>query len=200
MSAAQPAGRLWHPKPWRRGAQFLPPRIRRLSAPALRDWRGFIAVAHRQRLITAARLDVAVQLLQLVGWRSGQQVALAQLAGASDKSVDTAHRALDDLEHLGLVKRHHMLTRGKDGRTRQDASVIELLPAPASDPQPAGGRIPLGLRTLFLAWKGTKRCGAIALGTVQRLLGNGSGATGGGDDEWARLNAARQLAALAAAG
>jgi len=197
MPTASP--RRWHPKPWRRHAQFAPPDVRRLSAPELRDWRGFIGGARRQRLISPGRLDVAVQVLQFVGWRGAQRLALAVLAAAADVSIDTAHRALADLEQLGLLRRHHLIRCGLDGRTRQGASFIELLPAPASDPQTAGERVPLGVKTLFLAWKRTKDWTVLVDRTVRKALRNESRRPVGGDDEWGRLNAARQIAALAAA-
>jgi hypothetical protein len=96
-------------RPWRRGSTFAPPPIRRLSAPVLRDWCGFIHAARRKRLISPGRLDVAKQLLQFVGWRGRGHVSLAELASAAEVSDDTVGRALNDWEQLALVQRHHQL-------------------------------------------------------------------------------------------
>lgn len=92
-------------RPWRHDSTFAPPPVRRLSAPALRRWCGFIHAIRRKRLISSGRLIVAKQLLQFVGWRGRGQVSLAELAAAADVSDDTVGRALNDLEQLGLVRR-----------------------------------------------------------------------------------------------
>lgn len=185
-------------RPWRHDFTFAPPPVRRLSAPALRDWCGFIHAVRRKRLISPGRLSVAKQLLQFVGWRGRGQVALAELASAAEVSDDTVGRALNDLEQLGLVRRHHLLRRDEDGRTVQDASFFELIAPPEFDPQSAEGRIPYGLSLSFLAWKRVRQdCGRVVT-MVEKGLRKGRAQALGGDDEWARGNAARQLALLAA--
>lgn len=183
-------------RPWRRTSTFAPPPIRRLNAPTLRDWCGFIHAARRKRLISPGRLNVAKQLLQFVGWRGRGQVSLAELASAAEVSHDTVGRALDDLEQLGLVQRHHQLTRDRDGRVVQAPSFFELRPPPKSDTQIAGERIPSGLSLTFLVWKRS-------LGGVAKLFPRasnrpkkGKAALLGGDDEFGRWNRDRMLALL----
>jgi DNA-binding transcriptional ArsR family regulator len=183
-------------RPWRRGSTFAPPPIRRLTAPALRDWCGFVHAARRKRLISPGRLGVAKQLLQFVGWRGRGQISLAELASAAEVSDDTVGRALNDLEQLGLVQRHHQLTRDRDGRTVQDASFFELKPAPESDPQTAGERIPYDLSFTFLAWKRSLRGMGDMVAKTGKRLRKGNTEPLGGDDEWGRWNRDRMLAML----
>jgi DNA-binding transcriptional ArsR family regulator len=183
---------------WRRGSTFAPPPVRRLSAPALRDWCGFIHAVRRKRLISPGRLDVAKQLLQFVGWRGRGQVSLAELASAAEVSDDTVGRALSDLEQLGLVQRHHQLARDRDGRVVQAASFFELKAPPESDPQIAGERIPYGLSLTFWAWKRSLGGLGILVAKAGKRLRRGREAPQGGDDEWGRWNRDRMLALFAA--
>jgi DNA-binding transcriptional ArsR family regulator len=183
-------------RPWRRGSTFAPPPVRRLSAPALRDWCGFIHAVRRKRLISPGRLDVAKQLLQFVGWRGRGQVSLAELASAAEVSHDTVGRALDDLEQLGLVRRHHQLTRDRDGRVVQAASFFELKPPPESDTQIAGERIPYGLSLTFLAWKRSLGGLDVLVRKAGKVLRKDHATPIGGDDEWGRQNRDRMLAVL----
>jgi DNA-binding transcriptional ArsR family regulator len=81
----------------------------------------------------AGRGQAAAPVRRLAG-----QVSLAELASAAEVSHDTVGRGLSDVEQLGLVKRHHQLTRDRDGRVVQAASFFELKPAPESDTQIAG--------------------------------------------------------------
>jgi DNA-binding transcriptional ArsR family regulator len=184
-------------RPWRRGSTFAPPPIRRLSAPVLRDWCGFIHAVRRKRLISPGRLDVAKQLLQFVGWRGRGQVSLAELASAAEVSHDTVGRALDDLEHLGLVQRYHQLTRDRDGRVVQAASFFELKPPPESDTQTAGEKIPYGLSLTFWAWKRSLGGLGVLVAKAGKGLRKGWEAPQEGDDEWGRWNRDRLLALLA---
>jgi DNA-binding transcriptional ArsR family regulator len=189
-----------HRRPWRHDSAFAPPPVRRLSAPALRDWCGFIHAVRRKRLISPGRLSVAKQLLQFVGWRGRGQISLAELASAAEVSHDTVGRALSDLEQLGLVQRHHQLARDRDGRVVQAASFFELKPPPESDTQIAGERIPYGLSLTFLAWKRSLSGLAVLVAKASKGLRKSSTAPLGGDDEWGRWNRDRMLALLAAEG
>jgi DNA-binding transcriptional ArsR family regulator len=164
-----------------------PPPVRRLSAGTLGNWLRLNPCRALQAADISWRLDVAKQLLQFVGWRGRGQVSLAELASAAEVSDDTVGRALNDLEQLGLVRRHHLLKRDPDGRTVQDASFFELkaLP-PESDPQTAGDRIPYGLGLAFLAWKRSLGgLGALATKASKELRKDSPGLLGG-DDAYGR--------------
>jgi hypothetical protein len=195
-----------HPRPWRRDSVFVPPRVRRLSAPALRAWCGFVHACRRTRVptadgrrhvaaLTGDRLGVAMQLLQFVGWRGQERVAIEALAGAAATSVDTVGRALEFLEGVGLIRRHHMIRRTAGGPTTQDITFYELREPPAPDPQSAADRGPYGLILSFLAGRRARHMAAAIQRTIRKALGKGSGPSSG-SDEWARWNAERQIAAL----
>jgi len=195
-----------HPKPWRRDSVFMPPRVRRLSAPALRAWCGFVHACRRARVpttdgrrhvaaLTGDRLGVAMQLLQVVGWRGQERVAIEALAGAASTSADTVGRTLEFLEGVGLIRRHHMVRRAVGGSTQQDVTFFELREPPTPDPQVAADRVPYGLMLSFFARKQAHRAAAAVQRGVEKVLEKGSGPSSG-DDDWGRWNAGRQLAAL----
>jgi len=194
------------PKPWRRDSVFMPPRVRRLSAPALRAWCGFVHACRRARVpttdgrrhiaaLTGDRLGVAMQLLQIVGWRGQERVAIEALAGAASTSADTVGRTLEFLEGVGLMRRHHMVRRAAGGSTQQDVTFYELREPPAADPQVAADRGPYGLILSFLNRRRARRMAAAVQQIARQMFGKGSGPSSG-DDEWGRWNAGRQLAAL----
>lgn len=182
-----------HPRPWRKDSTFLPPKVRRLSAPALRAWRGFVGTAKRARLLTADRLRVSVQLLQTVGWRGQQQVSLAELGAAADNaSVSTVGRTLNDLEGFKLIKRHHLIKKGDDGRTVQDETFFELIePVEESDRQAADALAPDGLQISFLAAEVRRK-----LWITPAVERGGEAPPSSGDDEWGFWNGAQQIEAL----
>ncbi len=185
---------------------FVPPRVRRLSAPALRAWCGFVHACRRTRVptadgqrhvaaLTGDRLGVAMQLLQLVGWRGQERVAIAALAGAASTSADTVGRTLEFLEGIGLIRRHHIIRRAAGGATQQDVTFYELREPPVPDPQSAADRVPYGLILSFLAGKHAQNAAAAVRRAVDQMLRKGTGPSSG-DDEWARWNAERQMAVL----
>lgn len=195
-----------HPRPWRRDSVFVPPRVRRLSAPALRAWCGFVHACRRTRVptangrrhvaaLTGDRLEVAMQLLQHVGWRGQERVAIEALAGAAGTSTDTVGRTLEFLEAVGLIRRHHIIRRAAGGSTQQDVTFYELREPPMLDPQVAGDKVPYGLILSFLARKQAQKAAAAVRRAVDHMLRKGSGLSSG-DDDWARWNAQRQLAML----
>jgi hypothetical protein len=78
----------------------------------------------------------------------------------------------------------------------QALSFFELKPAPESDTQIAGARVPYGLSLSFLP--GTSLGGLRVLGAkAGKGLWKGRAAGLGGDDEWGRWNWDSQLAQLA---
>jgi hypothetical protein len=200
-AACQPIPRQ-HPKPWHRDSAFVPPVIQRLTRAALLAWTGHVHAAHEQRVaardgrrvtvLPAKRRDVALALVQIAGWGSQARISLEALAAAARTTVATVGRALNDLEDMRLVRRHRMLRRSAGGSTEQDISYFELL---TPDPQIAEGRVSPSSGLASLAGRRARHMAAAVRRAVDQMLRKGTGPSSG-DDEWARWNAERQIAAL----
>jgi hypothetical protein len=172
---------------------FAPPKVKRLGRGALKRLHRFIKAMWEAGILTAARKDVALALINLVGYGCREQIAYAVIsANAGNVSDDTIGRTLTMLVEAGLLKIHHIIQRGANGGgTVQDRNFYELVAPPDPDPQTAEESLPYGLKAILMAKTVQRR--------VRRMTQNLRRTTNvnvAEEDEWGRQNQQRQLALL----
>lgn len=188
-----------HPRPWHRGSEFGDGARVPLCRERRAQWRARVELFRRAGRLTALHAEVGRALLRRLavdGRCDPSHATLATDAGASPRTV---RRALDAFAACGLVTWTRRLVRA-GWRAAQTSSAYILRvgdAAPIQGPR-CGGQADRG--TLL------DKFSLSAAPAESKRLGDGKGRLSAsapppscGSDEWARCNAARQIAALQAA-
>lgn len=180
-------------KPYRHDSTFTPPKVKRLKTHDLRAYHRRLKLLRESRVMPALRHDVALVLLQKVGWQGKEQVSQIVLGAESgNASVKTVGRTVDDLVTLGLLKVHHIITRGaRGGGVVQDVNIYELVAPAEPDGQTDNESLSNDLRATLLVGKAGK-----AARRVCRAVRGMAMLSPAEEDERARASAARQIAML----
>lgn len=159
------------PRKWHRNSEFGPgPRVP-LDRERRAQWRARLDIFRRAGRLTADHVEVGRALLRRLGEDGRCDPSHATLAADAGESERTVRRALHAMASCGLLSWVRRLVRDR-WRAAQTSNAYRLL-VQAAQPFACGGQA--------------------GRGTVLRNLRLGGEEHG---DEWARWNAARQIAAL----
>ena len=168
-----------HPRPWRRGSLFGAGLRHPLDREQRAVWRARLEIARRAGRLTALHAAVGTALARRLGADGRLDPSHATIAADAGASERTVRRALEAMADCGLVQWVRRLVHaGWQAMQTSNAYALVVSSAPIFPAARHGGQV----------GRGTKR---IKIQTAGQAPGYGS-------DEWARGNAARQLALLAA--
>ena len=168
-----------HPRPWRSGSVFAAGPRRPLDREQRAVWRARLELARRAGRITALHAQVGHALARRLGADGRCDPAHDTLAADAGASPRTVRRALVALAGCGLVQWVKRLVRA-GWQAVQTSNSYELLTSSAPIP-PA-----------------VRHGGQADRQTLKQAIPLPTSAPGCGTDEWARWNAARQMALLMA--
>ena len=168
-----------HPRPWRRGSLFTAGQHRPLDREQRAVWRARLELARRAGRLTALHAAIGTALARRLGQDGRLDPSHATIAADAGASERTVRRALDAMAACGLVQWARRLVRaGWQAMQTSNAYVLTVSSTPIPPAVRHGGQA-------------DRR-------TLKKAIPTPRNGPGYGSDEWARGNAARQLALLAA--